>query len=212
MWREEQKIVTKVASTTKPGQVNEGMPSIDNNTLLQTGGFTKISNIFIDIHQGKLSWTQLKCYLLISRKTVGFRKESDSISLSQFVKNGCSKDHNTVRKALVALAKKKLISITPVSGCPNMFSLLAPTKKGRGDNSYTQKKISALAKQGDYGDLAFDELISLPVSIENVIYHIHRIKKLNANLNQVELIDDLGKQYLAEMTQEELVNLRGSIS
>lgn len=63
----------------------------------------QIPNDLIDNgHMAKMKGAALPCYLLIVRKTRGWNKQADSISLSQFVKaTGYNKD--TVQKGLLIL-------------------------------------------------------------------------------------------------------------
>lgn len=69
----------------------------------------QISNDLIDNgHMAKMKGAALPCYLLIVRKTRGWNKQADSISLSQFVKaTGYNKD--TVQKGLLILEEMGVI-------------------------------------------------------------------------------------------------------
>nr|WP_224272983.1 replication protein [Acinetobacter nosocomialis] len=59
-------------------------------------------------HMAKMKGAALPCYLLIVRKTRGWNKQADSISLSQFVKaTGYNKD--TVQKGLLILEEMGVI-------------------------------------------------------------------------------------------------------
>ncbi|TPT98431.1 replication protein [Acinetobacter baumannii] len=69
----------------------------------------QIPNDLIDNgHMAKMKGAALPCYLLIVRKTRGWNKQADSISLSQFVKaTGYNKD--TVQKGLLILEEMGVI-------------------------------------------------------------------------------------------------------
>lgn len=69
----------------------------------------QIPNDLIDNgHMAKMKGAALPCYLFIVRKTRGWNKQADSISLSQFVKaTGYNKD--TVQKGLIILEEMGVI-------------------------------------------------------------------------------------------------------
>ena len=78
--------------------------------------FTRIPNQIIDFYMGKLTHAQFKVLIFIVRKTLGWNKKSDIISISQIQKM-CFISRNTARDALIALDKLKLITIhknTPI--------------------------------------------------------------------------------------------------
>jgi hypothetical protein len=45
----------------------------------------QVSNIIVDDALHKMSGSAAKCYLLIVRKTIGWQKKYDAISMSQFM-------------------------------------------------------------------------------------------------------------------------------
>ena len=87
--------------------------------------FTKIPNNFIDEWLLKLSGTATKVFLVILRKTIGWHKESDVISISQIEKNS-GLSENSVLSGLKELKK---------------HSLLETKKEGRGKGTRIEYKI-----------------------------------------------------------------------
>jgi len=82
--------------------------------------YTKIENKFLDEIMATLKPIETICYLIISRKTNGWQKEIDQISISQFMKfTGLSK--NSVKTALKGLIEKDRI-IKHNSGNGNTIS------------------------------------------------------------------------------------------
>ena len=47
--------------------------------------FLQVPNVVIDELLPDLTGAELKCYLVVIRKTKGWNKESDNISISQFM-------------------------------------------------------------------------------------------------------------------------------
>ena len=71
--------------------------------------FTKFPNEVIDSHMKKLTGSEYKLLSVLLRKTVGFHRESDKISTSQFMEiTGLS--NQGVNKGIKALVKKGLIT------------------------------------------------------------------------------------------------------
>ncbi len=75
---------------------------------MEESPFTKVPNSILDFEG--LDVYEFRILILILRKTIGFNKKSDGISLSQFIKfTGISKDK--VIKSLESLQKNKFISV-----------------------------------------------------------------------------------------------------
>jgi phage replication O-like protein O len=88
--------------------------------------FTQLPNNFVDEHMRKLDAPAVLVYLVVCRQTVGWQKESDSISLSQFeLVTGLSRP--TVIRAIRALVQVNLVSVqTSVTNgikASNVYSL-----------------------------------------------------------------------------------------
>ena len=76
--------------------------------MLEVPNHTQIPNIIIDQHMSELSHAQFKVLMAICRKTIGWHKQSDYISISQIVElTGVS--NKTVVGAIKQLEKKGFI-------------------------------------------------------------------------------------------------------
>ncbi|KAA3639428.1 MAG: hypothetical protein DWP95_10300 [Proteobacteria bacterium] len=88
----------------------------------------QVPNAFVDVIMSDISGNAVKCYLLIVRKTVGWGKEKDRISVSQFRKyTGISKD-GTITKITKELEDFGLITRHKELGKITEFSLRLPPK------------------------------------------------------------------------------------
>ena len=88
----------------------------------------QIANDFVEQIMGDLSGNALKCYLTIVRKTRGWQKEADYISISQF-KDWCKIDERTIRRALAELCEMGLVGKHEVEGKPCVYFLTEPPTK-----------------------------------------------------------------------------------
>jgi len=101
------------------------------SSLTIKGFYTKIENNFLDSFLEKLSGAAVKIYLVISRKTVGWQKESDVISISQIQKqSGLS-----VNSVLHGIKELKTID------------LIEFKKEGRGKATRITYRIKPAGKQ-----------------------------------------------------------------
>jgi len=83
----------------------------------------QVPNSLVDKIMSTLTEFELKCYLMILRKTIGWNKDVDAISISQFQKNILVKDPRTIKNALNSLVKKELIFRKFVTGKSSLFSV-----------------------------------------------------------------------------------------
>lgn len=88
---------------------------------------TMIPNAFFDELMNDLSDKALRLYLVIARKTTGWGKESDCISIAQFMQMSGIKDERTVRAAAKELIDFELIKSIQIPGYPTRFSLIGNT-------------------------------------------------------------------------------------
>lgn len=71
---------------------------------------TQVSNDFLDNYLHKISSKATKIFLVISRKTIGWHKQSDRITLTQIIKiSGLT--INTVKSGIQELDKLDMITI-----------------------------------------------------------------------------------------------------
>ena len=90
----------------------------------------QISNAVIDEYLSKMSGNAWKCYGLIVRKTRGWQKTHDSLSISQIQKATGIKSEETVEKAINELIELGLIGKQSRVGLPNVYFLISDPKKG----------------------------------------------------------------------------------
>jgi hypothetical protein len=86
----------------------------------------QVPNAFVDELMMNISGNATKCYLLIVRKTVGWGKEKDRISVSQFMEYTGIKKDETIAKLTKELSDFGLIKIFKKKGKLNEFSLNIP--------------------------------------------------------------------------------------
>ena len=90
----------------------------------------QISNSVIDEYLSQMSGNALKCYILIVRKTRGWQKTHDSLSISQIQKFTGIRKEETVQKAINELIDLGLIGKQSRIGLPNEYFLISDPKKG----------------------------------------------------------------------------------
>lgn len=83
----------------------------------------QIPNAIIDNFLAKLSGNAFKCYALIARQTTGWQKQSDKISVAQFMSKCGIKDRKTAMKCLEELEEINLIITFKKCGEITEFSL-----------------------------------------------------------------------------------------
>lgn len=84
----------------------------------------QIPNSLVDELMAKMSANALRCYLLITRKTIGWGKNSDKISITQFINYLGLKDKRTVYNALNELLDLNLIKVNKKKGEITEYFLL----------------------------------------------------------------------------------------
>lgn len=90
----------------------------------------QIANAVIDEYLSQMSGNALKCYILIVRKTRGWQKTHDSLSISQIQKFTGIRKEETVQKAINELIDLGLIGKQSRIGLPNEYFLISDPKKG----------------------------------------------------------------------------------
>jgi hypothetical protein len=89
----------------------------------------QVPNSIVDDFIEKLSGNELKLYLIIIRKTKGWNKEFDGISISQFQEMSGISSHNTIRNSLKSLEEMGFIQEEKRDGKYSIFSLSDPYQK-----------------------------------------------------------------------------------
>ena len=90
----------------------------------------QIANSVVDEYLSKMSGNAWKCYVLIVRKTRGWQKTHDSLSISQIQKFTGIRKEETVQKAINELVELGLIGKQSRIGLPNEYFLTSDPKKG----------------------------------------------------------------------------------
>ena len=90
----------------------------------------QIANSVVDEYLSKMSGNAWKCYVLIVRKTRGWQKTHDSLSISQIQKFTGIRKEETVQKAINELVELGLIGKQSRFGLPNEYFLISDPKNG----------------------------------------------------------------------------------
>jgi hypothetical protein len=93
----------------------------------------QIPNELVDRLLVELSPNALKCYLVIVRKTIGWGKEFDAISASQFSLLTGIRKSDTIWAAIRELKVLCLIEDVAVPGKPTKFRVIIKTNPHNGD-------------------------------------------------------------------------------
>ena len=105
----------------------------------------QVPNAVVDELMAQMSANALRCYLIIIRKTTGWGKTSDKISISQFIGYSGAKDNRTIYTALTELANLGLINAIKNNGKMTEFSLIQntpePVTKNVPTKNVTDNKI-----------------------------------------------------------------------
>jgi len=76
---------------------------------IESPNYTQVPNVFLDELMSELTGSELKVLMYITRRTFGFRKRSDNISLNQ-IANGIIKKDSTVLDKGTGLSKMQIIN------------------------------------------------------------------------------------------------------
>ncbi|NUF48722.1 replication protein [Gilliamella sp. ESL0250] len=98
----------------------------------------QVPNVVIDELMANMSANALRCYLLITRKTTGWGKASDKISISQFMQYLGIKDKRTVYAALSELINLGLVNAIKNNGEITEYSLVLETAEPVAKNAGTK--------------------------------------------------------------------------
>jgi len=132
--------------------------------------YTQISNEFLDGHMRHLSHCELKVYLAISRKILGWGKCRDVISLSQ-LENATGSSQTNILRAVESLIEKRMIKkeVKNFKGKPHTYYELLfeddtpDTESGtshqiRDEDIYPSHQISGAPLTPDQGSRREDEI------------------------------------------------------
>ena len=85
--------------------------------------YTQISNYFLDNRMDDVSGNATKVFLAISRKTIGFHKDTDPVAYSQIMEMTGIVSRTTVKKAITELVDAGLIEAEKKAGGTTVYSL-----------------------------------------------------------------------------------------
>lgn len=191
----------------------------------------QVPNFLIDELMQKMSPNALKCYLLIVRKTIGWAKEYDAISASQFCKFTGIKKDNTVFKALKELEEMELIERVSKIGQPTFYKVVtvyknkdikldktthtkkrgtpkkeAPTKIGvHKTHTNSLKRVS---REKDVLDTSFSRYLGKELNLDGDVLKIEKITSLkNQKLEILTTSKNSKQQMKAQLKREDLESL-----
>ena len=137
----------------------------------------QIANAVVDDFLCLMSGNAWKCYGLIVRKTRGWQKTHDSLSVSQIQKLTGIKSEETVEKAINELVELGLIGKQSRAGLPNVYFLISDPKKGvtpppknvpppkKGVTPPPKKGVTPPPKNGGHINTKYKKQISTNVDI-----------------------------------------------
>ncbi|KYQ83544.1 hypothetical protein AWW72_13225 [Acinetobacter sp. NRRL B-65365] len=107
---------------TQQGEVVQ-FPKKEHATMSKIErGYTRLPNMLIDdLVMAQLSDKAFKCLMFIVRQTVGFDRDSDNISITQFQSICGIKKRDTVMAVIKELEDCKIIKVDRKKGCWNVY-------------------------------------------------------------------------------------------
>lgn len=146
--------------------------------LINIKPYTQFNNEFIDTYMRKISGSAMKVFSAISRKTIGFHKDTDAIALSQIMElTGLSK--KSVISAIRELESFDIITAERSFGCTNNYTLKFDSsgeKIGTSDKNETGVKSTPVQKGNRCG------VKSTPVDTETGVKSTHTKESLKETL------------------------------
>ena len=114
---------------------------------------TQISNEFLDNHMSDVSGSATKVFMAVSRKTIGWHKDTDSVSVSQIMAmTGLS--NRVAIKAIRELENRELIVVDRFQGKSNTFTL----------NYTSDEKSQVNSEPVTKGHTTYDEKSQVPMT------------------------------------------------
>ena len=164
----------------------------------------QIPNSVIDELLAKLTCAELKCYLFVVRKTKGWNKESDSISVSQFMEvTGLS--NRSVITACESLVEMGLLERSGGERKLNTYSVKAFEISQTGEKSSSVKSGEKISQTGEKsssvksgekisqtGEKSSSDLVKKVHTQNNNKNTIQNNNKKNTKKSVLELLADFG--------------------
>jgi len=191
----------------------------------------QVPNFLIDELMPKMSPNALKCYLLIVRKTIGWGKEFDAISASQFCKYTGIKKDNTVFRALRELEQMELIERVSKIGQPTLYKVVTIYKNQDlklDKTTHTKKKgtpkkeaptkigvhkthinsLKRVNREKDVFKTSFSGYLGREIEIDGDVLKIEKISSLkNQKLEILTTSKKTNKKLKAQLKREDLESL-----
>ena len=148
----------------------------------------QIPNSVIDELLAKLTCAELKCYLFVVRKTKGWNKESDSISVSQFMEvTGLS--NRSVITACESLVEMGLLERSGGERKLNTYSVKAFEISQTGEKSSSDKTGENFSQTGEKSS---SDLVKKVHTQNNNKNTIQNNNKKNTKKSDLDLLADFG--------------------
>ena len=148
----------------------------------------QIPNSVIDELLAKLTCAELKCYLFVVRKTKGWNKESDSISVSQFMDvTGLS--NRSVITACESLVEMGLLERSGGERKLNTYSVKAFEIPQTGEKSSSDTTGENFSQTGEKSS---SDLVKKVHTQNNNKNTIQNINKKNTKKSESDLLDEFG--------------------
>ena len=161
----------------------------------------QIANSVIDEYLSQMSGNALKCYILIVRKTRGWQKMHDSLSISQIQKFTGIRKEETVQKAINELVDLGLIGKQSRIGLPNEYFLISDPKKGV--TPPPKNGVGPPPKKGGHINTKYKKQISTNVDINTA--HEKTAKKPTKHEADLALLAEHG---IAGQIAEDFLTIR----
>ena len=147
-----------------------------------------IPNSVIDELLAKLTCAELKCYLFVVRKTKGWNKESDSISVSQFMEvTGLS--NRSIITACESLVEMGLLERSGGERKLNTYSVKAFEISQTGEKSSSDKTGENFSQTGEKSS---SDLVKKVHTQNNNKNTIQNNNKKNTKKSESDLLSDFG--------------------
>ena len=148
----------------------------------------QLPNSVVDELLADLTGAELKCYLLVVRKTKGWNKEIDSISIGQFMEvTGLS--NRSVITACDSLVEKGLLVRSGGERRLNTYSVKSFNISQTGEKSSSVKSGEKISQTGEKSS---SELVKKVHTQNNNKNNIQNTNKKNTKKNDLDLLADFG--------------------
>ena len=116
--------------------------------MIQVPNHTQVPNVFMDVHMKNLSGSQIKILLAITRKTIGWHKQtSEAIAYSQ-MKDLTGLENSAISTAIGELEKMGLVVTSRKKGCTTRYELnFSTSPESREDLSENQRGTSPESRE-----------------------------------------------------------------